>query len=165
MDVSMESASDVSFSSSIRQRHTPMTLFSNNRDDSSSFHANNLSTASSTVNESYAVGIPKEEETINTKLAMKELSMMFSSPAMGLGGSDVEAIQEEDGDGDTATFSLVNGLVDDHAADNSILIAGEDNDDENDGQARNPNARHVDNEDFHQDALQMLEGDPRGTRW
>lgn len=158
--MSMETTtSDVetSFSSS-RQR--PMTLFDRDESVCSSFHANNLSTASSTVNESHAVGIPKEEETINTKLAMKELSMMFSSPAMGLGGSDAEGailLEKEEGD-TTATFSLVDGLVDDDAANNSILVAGEEHD-ENDGHARNPNARNVDNEDFHQDALQMLEGE------
>jgi hypothetical protein len=137
-----------------------MTLFDRDESVCSSFHANNLSTASSTVNESHAVGIPKEEETINTKLAMKELSMMFSSPAMGLGGSDAEGailLEKEEGD-TTATFSLVDGLVDDDAANNSILVAGKEHD-ENDGHARNPNARHVDNEDFHQDALQMLEGE------
>ena len=103
-----------------------MTLFDRDESVCSSFHANNLSTASSTVNESHAVGIPKEEETINTKLAMKELSMMFSSPAMGLGGSDAEAAILDEEEGDTATFSLVDGLVDDDAANNSILVAGEE---------------------------------------
>jgi hypothetical protein len=44
-----------------------------------------ISTASSTINEAEAVGVPgrRDEETINTKLAMRELSMMFSSPAVG----------------------------------------------------------------------------------
>lgn len=44
-----------------------------------------ISNASSTINDVDAVGIPgkREEETINTKLAMRELSMMFSSPAIG----------------------------------------------------------------------------------
>lgn len=43
----------------------------------------NASTASSVLDESNAVGLPgtKEEQTINTALALKELSMMFSSPA------------------------------------------------------------------------------------
>lgn len=47
------------------------------------------SNASSTINILDAVGLPatKEEETINTKLAMKELSMMFSSPAFGVDGA------------------------------------------------------------------------------
>ncbi|KAG7364896.1 Mad3/BUB1 homology region 1 domain containing protein [Nitzschia inconspicua] len=45
-----------------------------------------ISNASSTVNDSDAVGVStkKEEATINTKLAMRELSMMFSSPAFGV---------------------------------------------------------------------------------
>jgi hypothetical protein len=47
------------------------------------------SNASSTINILDAVGLPakKEEETINTKFAMKELSMMFSSPAVGVDGT------------------------------------------------------------------------------
>jgi hypothetical protein len=46
----------------------------------------NTSTASSTVDEQNAVGAPngREEQTINTALALKELSMMFSSPAFAL---------------------------------------------------------------------------------
>ena len=46
-----------------------------------------VSAASSTVDERHATGVAmgKEEETINTKFAMKELSMMFASPA---GGAD-----------------------------------------------------------------------------
>ena len=47
-----------------------------------------ISHASSTVNEIDIVGVglhgKQEEETINTKFAMKELSMMFSSPAFGV---------------------------------------------------------------------------------
>jgi hypothetical protein len=44
-----------------------------------------ISNASSTFNEIDDVGIPERryDETINTKLAMRELSMMFSSPAAG----------------------------------------------------------------------------------
>ncbi|KAL3920847.1 MAG: hypothetical protein SGILL_003052 [Bacillariaceae sp.] len=47
-----------------------------------------VSNASSAVNESDAVGVStrKEEATINTKFAMRELSMMFSSPAFALDG-------------------------------------------------------------------------------
>ena len=44
----------------------------------------NTSTASSTVSRFVGGSLSREEETINTKFAMKELSMMFSSPAMGL---------------------------------------------------------------------------------
>lgn len=44
--------------------------------------ANNVSTASSVINESEAVGLyDDKEETVNTKFAARELSMMFSSPA------------------------------------------------------------------------------------
>lgn len=47
-----------------------------------------ISNASSTINEINAVGVStrKDEATINTKVAMKELSMMFSSPAFGVDG-------------------------------------------------------------------------------
>lgn len=53
----------------------------------------NISTASSTVDEAVAVGAPtgKEEQTINTQLALRELSVMFSSPAVGLNESNVPA--------------------------------------------------------------------------
>ena len=45
-------------------------------------NVNNTSTASSVINESEAVGIHDDkEETVNTKFAARELSMMFSSPA------------------------------------------------------------------------------------
>jgi hypothetical protein len=46
----------------------------------------NLSTASSTVDDQNAVGAPngREEQTVNTALALKELSMMFSSPGFAL---------------------------------------------------------------------------------
>ena len=49
----------------------------------------NISTASSTIDEAFAVGAPtsKEEQTINTQVALRELSMMFSSPAFGLNES------------------------------------------------------------------------------
>jgi Mad3/BUB1 homology region 1. len=50
----------------------------------SSNRANNTSTASSTVDENDAVGVVGDrEETLNTRFAARELSMMFSSP-MGL---------------------------------------------------------------------------------
>jgi checkpoint serine/threonine-protein kinase len=45
----------------------------------------NVSQCSSTINPAGAVGIyDPEEETINTKLAFREMSMMFCSPATGL---------------------------------------------------------------------------------
>ena len=66
---------------------------------------NDTSAASSTMNERDAVGVAnmgKEEETINTKFALKELSMMFTSP-----GGDAES-DGEDCDGGMAKplFSL-----------------------------------------------------------
>lgn len=50
-----------------------------------------MSSASSTIDQTFAVGAPssKEEPTINTQFALRELSMMFSSPAFGLNESKV----------------------------------------------------------------------------
>jgi hypothetical protein len=165
MDVSMESVNDGDCKPPARssgKKLPPRSLFSG--DDSMEYNMNNISTASSTVNERHAVGVAtgKEEETINTKLAMKELSMMFSSPAIGL--NDLEPPVEEE-DGDTATFSIVAGLVDEHAANNSILAGSVDGDypDENDESVapRNPEARDTTAPGFHQSALQTLEGEYR----
>ena len=106
----------------------------------------NASTASSTVNERDAVGFAgaKEEETINTKLAMKELSMMFSSPAMGLADDNSPTAQRphmSDDDSATATYSLIHELVDDRSqcnVNNSLIHEGID---ENANRAENPHAR------------------------
>ena len=61
-------------------------LFESEPNIENSLNHTAVSTASSVVNEADAVGVStrKEEETINTKLAMRELSMMFSSPAFGV---------------------------------------------------------------------------------
>ena len=83
-------------------------LFAGDTSIDSQSHPNNLSTASSTVNERDAVGVAGgvEEETINTKLAMKELSMMFSSPAMGL--NDLEPhVEDDEVEGTRRHFSIV----------------------------------------------------------
>ncbi len=49
----------------------------------------NTSTASSTVDEQDAVGVVGDrEETLNTKFAARELSMMFSSPAGAMGANN-----------------------------------------------------------------------------
>ncbi len=49
----------------------------------------NTSTASSTVDERDAVGVVGDrEETLNTKFAARELSMMFSSPAGAIGSNN-----------------------------------------------------------------------------
>jgi hypothetical protein len=52
-------------------------------DSAASSRVHNLSTDSSIVDEAIAVGLPKAEETINTAMARKELSMMFyGSPSL-----------------------------------------------------------------------------------
>jgi hypothetical protein len=94
------------------------------------------SNASSTINVLDAVGVqvPKEEETINTKLAMKELSMMFSSPAFGEDGprkrhdqSFVSRIDENSAGhspgGDTS-FTNVGDSLGNILLDNSICNMG-----------------------------------------
>ena len=148
-EVEMEEEENLSFAT--RQAETPLppsafktrrVLFSLNvsMDNQSKSIILNASTASSTVNEHDAVGFTpagREEETINTKFAMKELSMMFSSPAMGLGESerpssstrnktlDNGSSDDQDGDGNTAAYSFVAGLLDDDegnvAVDNSLV--------------------------------------------
>jgi hypothetical protein len=132
-----------------------------------------LSTASSTVDEAHAVGIAtgREEETINTKFAMKELSMMFSSPGVGLEEATRKTEQyqkaameratrayqttTEDGEED-ASFDNIVDLVGHITLDNSILVADEGSD-ENNG-PRNPLARTTTARDFEQTALRELEG-------
>jgi hypothetical protein len=61
-------------------------LFQPNASFESNLNQTAISNASSTVNDIDAVGVSakKDEATINTKLAMRELSMMFSSPAFGV---------------------------------------------------------------------------------
>lgn len=99
-----------------------------------------LSNASSTINMLDAVGLPakKEEETINTKFAMKELSMMFSSPAFGIDGTrrlqdqsrayrieENSAIENSHGD---ISFGNVGDVLGNSMLDNSICnIGSEDN--------------------------------------
>jgi hypothetical protein len=145
-----------------------------------------LSTASSTVDEAVAVGVPggREEQTINTQFALRELSMMFSSPAFGMnesvrqvnrsGGlgpilneSGVSEAAADDGGGgdDTATFEsiadLVQGVADsDHSfrreqsGDSFGSTAGE-----NHGRVGNPHARSNATPDFDALALRTLEAD------
>lgn len=130
-----------------------------------SFNQTNISTASSTVNESDAVGVltRKEEETINTKLAMRELSMMFSSPAFGVddGARKAErktAINDDsrivdDRGGDTSFANVGDGLG--HSMlDNSILNV-DVNADEN-LVPRNPMARTNETPGFEKMALREL---------
>jgi hypothetical protein len=116
-----------------------------------------ISTASSAINEFDAVGVPtkKEEETINTKLAMRELSMMFSSPAFGVDGGRRQndfsiarsRINEstDEGDEDQSFGILGDGVM----LDNSICNTGSE---ENDG-GRNPSTRTNTTQGFEKMAL------------
>lgn len=134
-----------------------------------SINRTNISTASSTVIESEAVGMPmrREEETINTKFAMKELSMMFSSPAQ----------DEFDRKGDIQTFVIHESAqeVQDSATsyanigdtlgtsmlDNSILNYEAENE-ENIGE-QNPFVRTTNTPGFDKMALRELRGDAQGS--
>lgn len=51
-------------------------------------NVSNISNASSVLNERDAVGVSGTEETVNTKFAMRELSMMFSSPGAAIDSYD-----------------------------------------------------------------------------
>jgi len=113
----------------------------------------NASAASSTVDEMNAAGAPsasKEEQTINTQWALKELSMMFSSPALPPGVDDAEGRREtalnrsggtlgpilnESGvsepaegtdDGETASFNDIEELLGNHLEDGAGMDAHED---------------------------------------
>jgi hypothetical protein len=127
-----------------------------------------ISTASSTVHATDAVGLPskREEETINTKFAMKELSMMFSSPAFGV--DDVARKTERQTargnrsvltgcDGVDASFDEIGHMLGNADLDNSI-VNGSFANDENQG-PRNPMARSIGNPDLDHMALQEVESD------
>lgn len=125
-----------------------------------------VSTASSAINEADAVGVPtrREEETINTKLAMRELSMMFSSPAFGVDddGRRTERRREEERGQDTSFANVGDGLG--HSMlDNSILNLDDDAV-ENRG-PRNPHARSMNTPGFEKMALRELQSttDSDGT--
>lgn len=97
IDISMAESTTRSFHDSVSSKH-PFKLqrIGSKTDDRRLFRPNTsfeagldqtaISNASSTINEVDAVGMStkKEDATINTKLAMRELSMMFSSPAFGM---------------------------------------------------------------------------------
>jgi len=119
-----------------------------------------ISNTSSTVNEIDAVGMParKDEETINTKLAMRELSMMFSSPAFGIDGqrrqnsdslarSRINESLDRDME-DNCLGNLGDGLM----LDNSICNSGSN---ENHGE-RNPSPRTNETDGFEKMALREL---------
>ena len=130
-----------------------------------------ISAASSTVNEAHATGIraTRDEQTINTKFALKELSMMFSSPAFG-GEDDSRrplhtksvgergAQNDTDDDGLDACANMAE-LVGNITLDNSILVASAE-DGENDGPS-NPAPRTTDTPGFETMALRQLDSDER----
>jgi hypothetical protein len=129
-----------------------------------------ISNASSTLHTFDAVGVPtkKEEETINTKLAMKELSMMFSSPAFGV--DDVarkteratarlnQSITDERHQDADVSYGNVGDMLGNSMLDNSILNVQE-TDDENSGMVRNPFARTTSTPGFEKMAFRELEGE------
>ena len=132
-----------------------------------------ISTASSTVHELDAVGLPtkKEEETINTKFAMRELSMMFSSPAFGV--EDIAQKTErasrvdqsvDEGQNDADVSYNVGDMLGTSMLDNSILNT-DGVVDENRG-PRNPFARTTSTPGFESMALREVEGesDTSGSR-
>ena len=103
IDESMEDATR-SYSvagTSARKENSRRVLFSNNASFEMRNKSVNASQCSSTVNSAFAVGVDNpEEETINTKWAMKEMSMMFYSPAAGL--LDTAAKKAKQAETDTA---------------------------------------------------------------
>jgi hypothetical protein len=128
IDISMAGSPSVSFQDAVSgtqpkklQRVGSKTERRRHFESSVSFESNlnqtAISNASSTINENDAVGVPtkKEEATINTKLAMRELSMMFSSPAFG-----VDERRENDRSIDRSFGIVGDGLM----LDNSICING-----------------------------------------
>jgi hypothetical protein len=124
-----------------------------------------ISTASSTVHEMDAVGVPtkKEEETINTKFAMRELSMMFSSPAFGADDAARKteyAIRNQSNvSASDTSYDNVVDIMDHHHLDNSVLNAEPSNTSENEG-PRNPYGRCVTTPGFKDMALRELDSDP-----
>jgi len=121
-----------------------------------------ISTASSTVDEVGAVGVPtrKEEETINTKFAMRELSMMFSSPAVGaddMARKTERAILNRSTSANDSYDHVMN-IMDHQQMNNSIFNIEEGENSENDGE-RNTEGRSSSTPGFHGMALRELEGD------
>jgi hypothetical protein len=160
----------------VRKALTTKSLFRTDASFDAAPTPRNISTASSTVDEATAVGVPGggEEQTINTQFALRELSMMFSSPAFNLNESvrqvdrsgglgpilNESGVSEAAGGGDTATFQSIADLVDDVDPDNSF--SREHNPErrsssrENNG-LRNPDARSNSTPNFDDLALRTLE--------
>lgn len=99
-DLSMEDAKVNDSVASSQKQSSRRVLFRNDTSfQEPEVSMNNVSQCSSTINSAHAVGVDNpEEETINTKLAFKELSMMFSSPAMGLSSTKNEAKRQKMGE-------------------------------------------------------------------
>jgi len=138
----------------------------------------NISTASSTLDERDAVGAPAEE-TINTKFARLEMSIMFSSPdkedfdekplfSMN-GGAQFNSSTENGHDqsvnalieerGDTATLSIVAELLDDKVQDRASPPAPHNelsNENDENIAPRNPMARNNRTRGFGGCALRTL---------
>lgn len=135
----------------------------------------NVSTVSSTIDEAVAVGVPtgKEEQTINTQVALKELSMMFSSPALDLnGGTGIRtgsfgSILNKSASSDLGnTSAVMDGIVEnvesDTSSDPNSSFAAQDDDNENDRAVRNPDARSNKTSGFEQMALRKLSQESKG---
>ena len=173
-------ASASAFLPPLPDRH-PLSLTSTSflRNNNSSFEnptPRNTSSASSTVDEAAAVGAPtgREEQTINTQLALKELSMMFSSPAVDLNDSAVAPADRSGGLGpilnESASSELRNtsavgsggpfetiAEVESDNSDPNGSFAQQHGDSENDG-AHNPDARSQQTTpDFDKVALRALQ--------
>ena len=127
------------------KHHGKALFFADQSSRNASLNQTAISNSSSAVNESDAVGVPtrREEETINTKLAMRELSMMFSSPAFGVDNLATKTERRtnymsrfEDDRGTDASFADVGESLGHSMLDNSII----NYDNENHG-PRNPSAR------------------------
>ena len=121
-----------------------------------------ISNASSVVNESDGVGLPtrREEETINTKLAMKELSMMFLSPALEVphrarnqpfsSGDDRSEASDDNIADLVGNITLNNSIIGSEETENQISIP------------RNPNARQTTTPGFQQMVLKEIEASDDG---
>jgi hypothetical protein len=166
---SMSMDDDVSMTEESERSHPPLPKrpFSERRKSLSIHHSRsmelptprNSSNASSTVEEAAVLPSDRNEPTINTQLALRELSMMFSSPALGLNDSTSEALDRSGGLGPILNSSGVS----EPAEDRSMGAIEEET--ENHGTAKNPEARTSKIPEFEDKALRTLRDDPtvKGT--
>jgi hypothetical protein len=163
-DDSMSMDDDVSMTEESEQSHPPRPKrpFGERRKSLSIHHSRsmelptprNSSNASSTVEEAAALPPDRNEPTINTQLALRELSMMFSSPALGLNDSTAAALDRSGGLGPILNSSGVS----EPAEDRSMGAIEEES--ENHGTVQNPNARTSQIPGFENKALRTLRDDP-----